>query len=918
MNAPLRALLISILLFCTDADCQGETDNDYYRSLAQYDCVQNCPGAPKIKSDKKARQLVPVEPPLEPEGPPEEPPEEPIVPIGPPLEPEEPPEEPIEPIEPIGPRPPEPLPLLCRCDEECEVYGDCCPRANTTTAAENTPPLYGLQCRSSHLDPRTKPERLESFWMVSACPADWLAGRDDQLLLDTLNNCTSGSANLPPVTDVESGIVYKNEYCAVCHEVENFQLWGYRFECTNWLNVMLETDDFQLTMEIVEQECIACGFYAPQTSSRPRDCIHDSLVFSSCLERQELQDVTGVPIEEEQYQDIVSQCQSGPIRPLSIGSCPFRDPEGESDRGRNGRNVFHLRNQYCAICNGVNLTAEKISCSDPYTCLDTTNHCREEAAKLRPAEPTATPPTPPPPADNTTDGNSTVENENVTDQTPLIKITPFSVFLDVNGDSQVFQSSTVSVTITTSCSDGQVFDPISQMCRPTICPESAHGESCAIVQLIRGSNTTQNDSLACEGALISLENSEFQLLTDNKTLLFNDEVFDVLGYTENMPIICTNFSENGTHDVNVTVLTYSYPAAFSIVTYIGCSLSLFGCALVLLTYGLFKELRTLPGKILMNLSATILATCLFIVVGVPLFALAEKDELCQTTAIFLHWLVLCQFSWMAIMSYELARTVIRATRMKLVQDKDIQHHILSVYMLIGWGLPTVITILSVIVNYTTDYVRYGQEGFCWISHTASFYVVVIVPVALAIILNSVTFSVTAYILFRASRSEAKLQKQRSSYYYFRIYLSVFSITGLTWVFGFVGILSRDDWAWYLFIILTSTQGFTICIAFLFTQKVFTLYKQFFWPKISRTFSFKSSSKPSTSSSMLRNGDKVGSISSEGHPEKGLGIRTSKILKEEEEMRPTTDHSGEQQGDSFSQEGRHQESSEDQININNNH
>ena len=677
----------------------------------------------------------------------------------------------------------------------------------------------------------------------------------------------------------------------MCHEVENFQLWGYRFECTYWLNFMLETDDFQLTMEIVEQECIACGFYAPQTSSHPRDCIHDSLVFSSCLEREELQDVTGVPIEEEQYQDIVSQCQSGPIRPLSIGSCPLRDPEGESDRGRNERNVFHLRNQYCAICNGVNLTAEKPRCTDPYTCLDTTNHCREEVTKLRP---TATPPV-------------------YIDNTFEDRLFPpsFSVFLDVNGDSQVFQFSTVSVTITTSCSKNrQVFDPISQMCHPTICPESAHGESCAIVQLIS----------ACEGALIFLENSEFQLLTDNKTLLFNNEVFDVLGYTENMPIICTNFSENGTHYVNVTVLTYSYPAAFSIVTYIGCSLSLFGCALVLLTYGLFRELRTLPGKILMNLSATILATCLFIVIGVPLFALAEREELCQTTAIFLHWLVLCQFSWMTIMSYELARTVIRATHMKLVQDKDIQHHILSVYMLIGWGLPTVITILSVIiVNYTTDYVRYGKEGFCWISHTASFYIVVIVPVALTIILNSVTFSVTAYILFRASRSEAKLQKQRSSYYYFRIYLSVFSITGLMWVFGFVGILSRDDWAWYLFIILTSTQGFTICIGFLFTQKVFSLYKQFFWPKISRKFSFKSSSKQSTSSSMLRfskNGDKVGSISSEGHPEKGLGIRTSKT---EEEMRPTTDLSeqGEQQGASFSQEGRHQENSEDKINIDNN-
>ena len=815
--------------------------------------------------------------------------------------------------------------LLCRCDRECRIYGDCCtnaPLCDLTVAERNTANrLDGLlQCRSIHLDPRTQPDWNESFWMVSACPADWLTNRNDRLFLDILNNCTSGSENLPPVTDVESGIVYKNEYCAVCHEVENFQLWGYRFECTHWLNTMLESDDdFQLTMEIVEQECIACGFYPPQTSQIPRDCIHDSLVYDLCLEREELQYVTGVPIEEEQYQDIVSQCQSGPIRPLSIAPCLSRDPEEESAR-KDERSVTHLRNQYCAICNGINVTNERLLCSDPYSCQDMTNHCREEAARLRPAEPSATPSATPLPVDNTTDSNNTIDS---TEQIPFNKFTPFSVFLDVNGDSQVFHYKTVSVTITTSCSDGEVFDPINQMCRPTICPESAHGESCAIVELIRGSNTTQNNSLPCEGALISLEKSEFQLLEDNQTLLFQDEVFDILGYRENMSIICANFSENGTVDINVTVISYSYPAALSVLTYVGCSLSLLGCTLVLLTYTLFKELRTLPGKILMNLSATILATCLFILIGVPLLALAEKDELCQTTAIFLHWLILCQFTWMTIMSYELARTVIRATRMKLVQEKEIQHHILLVYMLIGWSLPTVITLLSVIVNYTTDYVRYGENGFCWISHTASFYIVVTVPVGLTIILNSITFSVTAYILFRASRIEAKLQKQRSSYYYFRIYLSVFSITGLTWVFGFVGILSRDDWAWYLFIILTSTQGFTICIAFLFTRKVFVLYKQFFWPKITRTLSFKGSSKQSTSSSIVRfngNGEKVGSVSSEGHPERGLGVRTSTILKEQEEKSPATDHTerGEQQGASLEQEGRHQESSEDKINIDDNH
>ena len=161
--------------------------------------------------------------------------------------------------------------------------------------------------------------------------------------------------------------------------------------------------------------------------------------------------------------------------------------------------------------------------------------------------------------------------------------------------------------------------------------------------------------------------------------------------------------------------------------------------------------------------------------------------------------------------------------MKRVQADSAKRRILLVYMLIGWGSPTVITGVCVIVNYTTDYIRYGREGLCWIGHTYSVYIVFMAPVVVSVILNGITFSITSYLLCRARIREAKLPKH-SSTSYLRIYLSAFSITGLTWIFGFIAILSRGDWAWYLFTIFNSTQGFTICIAFLFTQKVAALYK----------------------------------------------------------------------------------------------
>ena len=745
--------LFELFMICICVDSQSG-NTDYYKPNARYDCIQNCSTA------EGTQRFCDVDYPQD-----------------------------------------STHNSSCRCDQDCRIYGDCC--ANDAIFCDEADRSIAnrldglLQCHSVHPDTRTK-LWMKSFWMVSACPADWLAGSDDQLLLDIFNNCTHGSTNLdlPPVTDIKNGIVYKNEYCAVCHEVENFQMWGYHFECTPRLRHMIASPDFQLTKEIVETECVACGFRAPQTTPSARNCVHDSLVYDICLGREQLQDVTGVPIEEKQYDDIVSHCQSGPI-------CPVR-------LNRFSTVAFSLfRNQYCAICNAIHVATEELTCINPYRDRDVTNHCKEEAARLWLVP--------------------TLNFEAILTTPP---VSPFTVFLDVNGDTQIVRTETMLVTIPTSCSNGQVFDPINQMCRFTICPESAHRESCTIVQNITLARNS-NNSLPCDGVQIPLNNSEFQLLDDNKTVLFHDEVFNIIGYIDNLPIICTNFSENGTLYRNITLYFYSYPAAFSILTYVGCSLSLIGCMFVLLTYTLFSELRTLPGKILMNLSATILATCIYFLIGIPLFALVEKQEFCQTTAIILHWLVLCQFSWMTIMSYELVRTIIRGTQLKPVKPNNAKRRTLLAYMFIGWGLPTAITGVCVIVNYTTEYIHYGKEGFCWIEHADSVYVVFMAPIAISIILNGITFSVTAYLLFRAWRSQAKLQKKNSTSY-FRIYLSVFSITGLTWIFGFVAIISRGDWAWYLFIIFTSTQGFTICAAFVFTHKVVSLYKGLIWPKISGT------------------------------------------------------------------------------------
>ena len=102
---------------------------------------------------------------------------------------------------------------VCRCDSECERYGDCCSppsgRLNCTGGEKRAQPLVGLQCRSIHLDSRTQPDLMDAFWMVSACPEDWLANQDDAVLREVNEKCSNGSDTLPPVTDLDGGVVFR-------------------------------------------------------------------------------------------------------------------------------------------------------------------------------------------------------------------------------------------------------------------------------------------------------------------------------------------------------------------------------------------------------------------------------------------------------------------------------------------------------------------------------------------------------------------------------------------------------------------------------------------------------------------------------------------------------------------------------------
>ena len=434
-----------------------------------------------------------------------------------------------------------------------------------------------------------------------------------------------------------------------------------------------------------------------------------------------------------------------------------------------------------------------------------------------------------------------------------------------------------------TCSEGEVFHPPSGECRPTICPAqfTQRRGVCTFVAnpvpTIASGNTTDGN---CSSGLRTLNESEYQDLGNN-TILFGGEVVEVLGTSSlGQPVICVKLSfenetildcpddlsllslndsqqykylgnnsilldeevreivyndsgtlfvcieQNRTIPVNITF--FSYPTGYFILTYIGCSLSFIGAVLILLTYSLFKELRTVPGKLLMNLAVTVLITSLFILIGGPITASISNADLCTSVAMILHFFFLGQFSWMSVMSFEMTRMLNQALKLRAQESNKFKRNLFIVYFLIGWGLPLLITVISITVNYTTNgLVLYGvradgTQGSCWINHFESAIMAFVVPLCLSLSFNLITFITVSIYLFRAFRNQAEVRKV-NHVSYIRINLATFALSGLTWVFGFIAILAGTSWAWYIFIILNSSLGFVIFIFFLFTKKVGQLY-----------------------------------------------------------------------------------------------
>ena len=400
----------------------------------------------------------------------------------------------------------------------------------------------------------------------------------------------------------------------------------------------------------------------------------------------------------------------------------------------------------------------------------------------------------------------------------------FALFLDITGSGKVVIASediVVTSAVEQSCGEGQVFDLYSNVCREALCLPgyTYNGTSCLLL--------SQNCTLIARNA------TEYKPI--NNQMIFwiaLEQNVSVQGYTsEKNPLVCSNFTSDFNTTINVTIIRalYSYPPAFAILSYLGLSVDVVAATILLFTYAAFAEMRTFYGKLFINFAVVLLMGDFTFLLGSAVYAVSLEDVVCQVVAILLHYLFLARFVWMSLLSLNVARHFYHAMKFIVNEERESWHYLI-LYMAAGWLSPLLVLIVTVPVNYAIPgSVGYGENGLCWMDETLPIIFSFIVPLTICILFTTGAFGFICIILLKLSRSrESKDLRHRTASRNCRVLIAVFCITGATWVFGFLATIdSALSWAWYLFIILNTTQAVFLTLAYVCTAKVLRLYRSAF-------------------------------------------------------------------------------------------
>lgn len=259
--------------------------------------------------------------------------------------------------------------------------------------------------------------------------------------------------------------------------------------------------------------------------------------------------------------------------------------------------------------------------------------------------------------------------------------------------------------------------------------------------------------------------------------------------------------------------TFSPQAILSVV----CNLlSIAGLSFTIVTYVIFDELRSIPGKNNMMLALHLLiAQCLY------QFGMDQTHikSLCIVLGICIHMFWLIAIFWMNACTLHMFRTFVTGQSYRSVRACDPQ---VLCYAMYCYAIAVAMVAINIGVSmYKSNGKEVGYGGrVCYISDPIMVGWVFALPVGVIIILNMGFFFAVVYQISASTMRRRGKSTDRANTV---IYMKLSSLTGVTWIFGYLYLWTDFAPLEYIFIVLNAGQGVLIFISFICTQRITKLY-----------------------------------------------------------------------------------------------
>ena len=333
----------------------------------------------------------------------------------------------------------------------------------------------------------------------------------------------------------------------------------------------------------------------------------------------------------------------------------------------------------------------------------------------------------------------------------------------------------------------------------------------------------------CHGVYRKYKQSEFKVtnnlslfhIRSGKTYQYNDYSHD-----NNTILICQEVRKDGDMDI---VREY--------LSWIALCLSIFSLIIVLITYTLFSELRTVAGMNLMNLCISLL---LFNVFWLVRPEPAQVRSLCVTMAAIIQYLILVSLLSMSTIAHDTLHMF--TDPIGYQRGHTSRKYFVRLFLI--WLTPLFFVALCLIL-WRVNILDIEYNDHCW-SGGRHQVIVVFVPVCIMTTYNSVCFVISVLEMRKLERNSQMLRSQKEGKKSFIIHVKISTLFGLGWTFSFVyASFSSVSVFSYLFIVFTGFQGFYILLAFVCNKKVLMLYRNL-WRGNNRRHSTASCVRVSTS------------------------------------------------------------------------